>query len=1130
MSKKGTAFDSPFGWMGWARGLGLVVASGLITACTCMEDSDGDGLSDCQELELGTHPDVPDSDGDGFPDKEEVENWDRDGGNFLRFHPLVADVPRLYSEQLGGPVIELYATESGSRTVQQGMLTASENEVRSVVSRGRSHVEALEKEHVVNADVGADPSGVKAGLGYQFRRTDTTVVTNYWENSTVEVNRSSVRQYYDEINTTAYEQTGGEIKVVLGLANDGDVSFTLDEMSLTAYMTDPMNPSELLAVGTMQAEGGISFTPPPQGRGVDPSSLDLVPFTFVYRAEGNPGEIARVLENSDRLVLEPATVRLDGEQQDGAVALAEQNIRSRTALVILDFGDQAPTEQHRVAVDVGTGAQATLADLLEVRLGLEVESGPVPFDSVVGAEGLLSVRGVASSARTRSYWMLAHTFTPRDAPLGDAQTTIYHPMTAGFAPDDLAIERGDVVHLLYVTDSDWDGLSDRREQIEGTTPTDDDSDDDGVLDGTEVFGWSTDVNGTPCGERFLVFSDPNDPDTDDDGLTDGEERAACTNPKGDLEVEVGDIVLAEMGRPFLLQAEPSNYSSAANLRYAWMSRDVPMELPARDDVTLDLTGDDAVRTMRFQVTVTDDELNQSATDEVLVIVVEDDDAVFVAPWGDPTAIEAGTPRYPLDTVTRARTLFPDADIYLQSTTSDNPYLEPATIVLGPGVNLYGGFDADWNREDSLATIQIEDPIGIRASGRDRVVLSQVDVAATPSLDEASEGVAIELVGGTSAKLDRVVARGPDATRSTEPVGEPRTCNKPSATSTYSSYGVRVRDMGRIDVVNRSVFAASRGAGGARGLDGVAGRPGANGPGGSSGTGTPGATNGSGHNGHPGGKGGDGRSGVCIDGYRGSPGTRSPYVAGGAGGAAGRGRLALGCERTPGGAGGSVTLMSAPGTPGASAEPATTLSSETTAWYAPDHGRSGCQGDGGAGAGGGGGGAGATGSPGGGGGGGGAGGEGGFGGAGGASAGGSFALALKNVGKLVLRDTDLLAGDGGNGGAGGFGGAGGAGGEGGNGAHGGNRKGGKGGTGGRGGFGGRGGVGAGGPVAALFADDVEEIDLDRADLATGRGGGGSQGGWSFGVFQQNVDQLVVGDTVSFSVGEPGSDAATGSINE
>ena len=39
----------------------------------CLEDSDGDGLNDCQEAELGLDPNSDDTDSDGFTDAEELD-------------------------------------------------------------------------------------------------------------------------------------------------------------------------------------------------------------------------------------------------------------------------------------------------------------------------------------------------------------------------------------------------------------------------------------------------------------------------------------------------------------------------------------------------------------------------------------------------------------------------------------------------------------------------------------------------------------------------------------------------------------------------------------------------------------------------------------------------------------------------------------------------------------------------------------------------------------------------------------------------------------------------------------------------------------------------------------------------
>jgi len=84
-------------------------------------------------------------------------------------------------------------------------------------------------------------------------------------------------------------------------------------------------------------------------------------------------------------------------------------------------------------------------------------------------------------------------------------------------------------------DSDGDGLWDGYdpysgigERTVGTNPVKNDTDDDGLLDPTEFFGWNitSELFGT-----LHVTSDPLDVDTDDDGLFDGDEFNAGSNPR-----------------------------------------------------------------------------------------------------------------------------------------------------------------------------------------------------------------------------------------------------------------------------------------------------------------------------------------------------------------------------------------------------------------------------------------------------------------------------------------------------------------------------------------------------------------------------------------------------------------------
>jgi hypothetical protein len=92
------------------------------------------------------------------------------------------------------------------------------------------------------------------------------------------------------------------------------------------------------------------------------------------------------------------------------------------------------------------------------------------------------------------------------------------------------------------TDSDKDGLTDRRERELGTDPYKTDTDTDGLSDGDEVLIWGT---------------DPLNPDTDGDGYKDGDEVKNGYNPLGP-----GKLFNVPTSTP--TRSVPSTSSSATN--------------------------------------------------------------------------------------------------------------------------------------------------------------------------------------------------------------------------------------------------------------------------------------------------------------------------------------------------------------------------------------------------------------------------------------------------------------------------------------------------------------------------------------------------------------------------------------
>jgi len=82
----------------------------------------------------------------------------------------------------------------------------------------------------------------------------------------------------------------------------------------------------------------------------------------------------------------------------------------------------------------------------------------------------------------------------------------------------------------FAVDNDGDGLDDAIEVLLGTDPNDDDTDDDGLLDGTEDFNADGSVS---AGE-----TDPLDFDTDNDGLSDGLELGLAVPQGSDTDLGV----------------------------------------------------------------------------------------------------------------------------------------------------------------------------------------------------------------------------------------------------------------------------------------------------------------------------------------------------------------------------------------------------------------------------------------------------------------------------------------------------------------------------------------------------------------------------------------------------------------
>ena len=1073
-------------------------------------DNDGDGLTNAHEIELGTNPNVADTDGDGFDDKEEVDNWDPNSGSHLRFNPLVADVPSLRVEQFSVPVVEMfYKTETAQR-VTKGMSNASESEVTTITERGRENVHKIEEQHAVKVNAKVAKRGpIKSGslsVSYGYNHTDTNTNKNYWNETTKNQNRQASSDFFKETKGEVIEEQGGKIQVTMGLLNDSDISYTLSNMDVTAYMIDPRNPNNLIPVGTLTHDGDLSFTMIPQGKVENPAESLFRKLEFRFDTD-KPQEIAKVLENSNQLILIPDNYKITGQDPNLDLNLAAQNIQARTAEVIIDFGGQQglKTEKYRVAVDTGNGNLLSLDTLLTNHLNIGYAFAAGSIDGAGGNHnGLTQLRSVSMSNANRSYWLIAHTFQPAGSPPGTTKTVLYNILDSSYVADDIKVRKGDTLHLVYVTDSDLDGLSNRLETLGNTDPNNPDTDGDGLDDALETYGWYLNLKNNACAdasdsEATLVKSDPLVKDTDEDSAEDGTEFEACTSPQGDLEVEISGPEVAEIGQAFSLTADPSNESDPANLSYEWIQTGGPVVSFTANGATLEVGPQPNVTGLRFEVTVTDEGQNdQSAVSAATVVVVNNkDQAVFVDLNNGDVNNTGRTPSSPIQTLDQALNLqaFSSYDLYLMTPPDGRVFVYNQTIELTGSRSIFGGFDQTWAHDPKNRPTPItvnEAHIGIQISDFSQSTLNGISLKLNSINDGYTFGVQATGTGDEILTLRNVLIEGGNAGRDSA-IRHDRGAEHLA----FSSYGVWAKALERLVIIDSEIV-AGKGVDGVIGKDGVKGRNGRKGANQKDGYGGNGGGSSSDFKDAVGGKGGDGGS-ACGGGWDGANGKGPHGGAGGKGGTVdGFFPFCFAAETAKGGSRGGNGAHGANGVVSSAGNEAYFNTGNGLYWYA-NYGLKGKNGKPGSGGGGGGGSANTNINPHGGGGG----GEGGWpgtGGYGGTAGGGSFGLSALDVAVVEIKESRVASGQGGWGGSGGYGQAGGTGGAGGSGSI----YGGGGGFGGFGGWGGNGGGGGGGPVAAIVLAGDSQVDVRNSTLETSNSGRGwgpvpGMGGWNYGIY-------------------------------
>lgn len=555
------------------------------------DDTDGDGLCDWQELPAKTDPSSKDTDGDGLGDYDEIITWnsdatdpdsdsdafapvltlvngqqvvqyvtlasadaalvdgreacassgfpcdfqtsptiaDTDGDSYTdydeiiqlgsQFNPLIANLPQLELSLVGTADLSLtiaysdstQQAQTKSTSLAQGQSTTDQNYASTVRKTWDKYGQKVSASASYNALKGATYS---VNVEASFEEGTATTKTNGWSDSTT--NQS--QQTYDDAVQTARQQgreiTGGSISMGVQIENTGLVSYDLTDLTVTALQHLPEENSfetiGTLTLATPLGTDGITLAP-----GGTTGVLQV-------KSDATADRILKLMSNPASLYFDIASFQISNAQKVD-FDFIDQVTNAQTGSVLIDFGGNSVISK-RVATNVaregGKIAGIHLDEAMKT-LGINFETESVVIEGqtvtvLTGVQNPDTGEFVRVDATNNQFWVALRTAATEGA------------LPQNF--EDVTLEAGGAVYLLFVTDGDGDNVYLRDEFLYGTSDANPDTDADGLSDFDEIAtGWQVTAT-LPPNYPVQVFPNPVLADADNDGFNDKQEQALATDP------------------------------------------------------------------------------------------------------------------------------------------------------------------------------------------------------------------------------------------------------------------------------------------------------------------------------------------------------------------------------------------------------------------------------------------------------------------------------------------------------------------------------------------------------------------------------------------------------------------------
>lgn len=484
------------------------------------EDSDGDGLSDLEEIyKYDTNPKSADTDGDGWSDGEELADGMYSPSNPTKFNPRIADVPGLRVTLKKSPSIKLNITtsegKSESETITEGKTVTKTNSTSYEENRSADIMNAWAASTTQGWGVGKE-SGYNGSItiGYNGSYTSSTGMT--WGSS----DEKSVAESYEKAiakeKSEGSEVNGATVCMQVELKNTSDIAFTIEALKLSASIYDVKDTATLKILADLSREG-------------DWSDITLKPTESVQANYCNNDVKVELIEdliyNTNSIVLGSSTQKITFDGGSSDFTKAYTKVAAKTADVTIDYGPGAngnSSVRYQVATNYRYNIDNKGSDDMYAKTSVAeiLRNAHVDFkqDSVKGPSekklyGLASIDGYEFNLKDSAMWYVTIQ-RAKNIKKGINAMELYTFAHASYDLEKIFVGAGDVVHIFYSKDQDHDGVPLPTEHMFGTDDKKVDSDGDGLSDYEEINGW------TKGKSKTKIYTNPANKDTDGDGLED----------------------------------------------------------------------------------------------------------------------------------------------------------------------------------------------------------------------------------------------------------------------------------------------------------------------------------------------------------------------------------------------------------------------------------------------------------------------------------------------------------------------------------------------------------------------------------------------------------------------------------